>query len=259
MEHSKARLTTVLLVVILAVSAIALGSAVSSLGNGFAVKAGGTGILLPNTGYLLVWITNGEFYGGIRRLSVVNITVRPMNSFGLAALTFHTNSSGSLMLPENPGEYSVKVTDISFSLMTILHVLPKEVTELDVTVSTEPHRVTFYEVVDQDSSGWLTPWSTMTAETDSTLQDASKSVPLFLDVQRKPSILQRNITINGQELIQFIFYPPEEVQVTALGLDTRTSGVWLTLRPKGFLNLSGDLDFWLVTYKPQYKVSTYAV
>ncbi len=251
-----------MLVVILAVSAFALGSAVSSLGNGFALTAGGTGIPLPNTGYLLVSVggdSQGGFFGGILRLSGVNITVRPTNSIGLAALTFHTNSSGSLTLPENPGDYSVTVTDIRFSLSTILHVLPKEITELDVTVSRDPRRVTFFEVVDEDSSGWLTPWSTMTAETDSTLQDANKSVPLFLDLQRNPLILQRNITINGQEIIQIIHSPTEEVQVTALGFDTRSSGAWLTLRPKGFLNLSGDLDFSVVTYKPLYKVSTYAV
>src|SRR5207245_2013947 len=128
------------------------------------------------TGGRIVVKTQGSFgcfaggFSGVLPLSGVNISIRGATSPALAALTFHTNSSGTFELPLDPGQYSVAINDQRFHLSTAVNILSGEVTELDVLATRQLHPITFYAAVDRDSSGWLTTWETMTAVTDSGIQ-----------------------------------------------------------------------------------------
>ena len=279
-------MSTVLLVAILSVSAFVLGTAAASLDGGIfpatgsgpptviqrilvvfhrtVTAAGGeangtvTGGGSRANGTIMVRLTEDGGEGTLVPLSGVNVSIRGGTSALLAALTFHTNLGGVLEFPLHTGEYLVAVSDPRFGISTRVEIFSGKITEVDVTVARETHRVSFYEVVDQDSLGWLSPWSTMTAKIDSTFPDTNGTAPLFLDVDPIPNFLHLNVLVKGQfaTLVQFI--PAQEIQVTPLGIDRRDSGVWLTLQPKGFVNLTGNPDFWIVRYRPEYRVSTYA-
>src|SRR5437870_4287714 len=196
LKTSTARLTSAGLLLILAVSSFLLSGAVSSLNSPVAIGPGGRLIDLGGnytvvgTGGRIVVKTQANFGGfaggfaGVLPLSGVNISIRGATSPALAALTFHTNSSGTFELPLDPGQYSVAINDQRFHLSTAANILPGEVTEVDVLATRQLHPITFYAAVDRDSSGWLTTWETITAATDSGIQPVNESRALFLEVLR---------------------------------------------------------------------------
>src|SRR3989441_3972593 len=121
-----ARFTSAALLLILAVSSFLLSSAVGSLSTPVAIGPGtrlidiGGNYTEGGTGGRIVVRVLASFGGfpGDTPLSRVNVSIRGATSPALAALTFHTNSSGSLELTIDPGEYSVAVNDQRFHLST---------------------------------------------------------------------------------------------------------------------------------------------
>ena len=206
-------------------------------------------------------------FSGFLPLSGVNVSIRGATSPALAALTFHTNSSGTFELPLDPGQYSVAINDQRFHLSTAVNILPGEVTEVDVLATRQLHPITFYAAVDRDSSGWLTTWETMTAVTDSGIQPVNKSTTLFLEVLRPPYSFPNSVTVTlanstvivkGQPVVFTYLFLPQETRLSLLGLDQRGSVVWLTLRPMESIKISDGMDLGVALYKPSYGAFTYA-
>src|SRR3989449_2025249 len=255
LKASTPRLTSVGLLLILVVSSFLLSGAVSSLRSPVAIgpgrrlvdlggnytEVGGRGKIVVKTLVSsplesLPWQTSPlqSFPLEDVPLSGVNISIRGATSLALAALTFHTNRSGTFELAMDPGKYSVAIDDQRFHLSTTVNILPREVTELDVLATRQLHPITFYEAVDRDSSGWLTPWETMTAVTDSGIQHVNKSTALFLEVLRPPypyTFPNLTVTAKGQPFRVAIILLPQETRLSLLSLDQRGPVVWLTLRP----------------------------
>jgi len=273
LRTSTTRLTSVGLLLILVVSSFLLSGAVSSLSSpvpigpgrrfidfgGNYTEVGGEGRLIVKT-----WASFGGFPGGFLGefpLSGVNISIRGATSLALAALTFRTNSSGTFELPMDPGEYSVAINDQRFHLSTAVNILPGEVTEVDVLATRQLHPITFYEAVDRDSSGWLTPWETMSAVTDSGIQPVNKSTALFLEVLRPPypyTFPNLTVTAKGQPFRVAIILLPQETRLSLLSLDQRGPVVWLTLRPVESIKISEGMGLGIAFYKPSYGVFTHA-
>jgi len=273
LRTSTTRLTSVGLLLILVVSSFLLSGAVSSLSSpvpigpgrrfidlgGNYTEVGGEGRLIVKT-----WASFGGFPGGFlgeSPLSGVNISIRGATSLALAALTFRTNSSGTFELPIDPGEYSVAINDQRFHLSTAVNILPGEVTEVDVLATRQLHPITFYEAVDRDSSGWLTPWETMSAVTDSGIQPVNKSTALFLEVLRPPypyTFPNLTVTAKGQPFRVAIILLPQETRLSLLSLDQRGPVVWLTLRPVESIKISEGMGLGIAFYKPSYGVFTHA-
>jgi len=211
-------------------------------------------------------------FAGVLPLSGVNISIRGATSPALAALTFHTNSSGTFELPLDPGQYSVVINDQRFHLSTAANILPGEVTEVDVLATRQLHPITFYAAVDRDSSGWLTTWETITAVTDSGIQPVNKSTALFLEVLRPPYSFPNSVTVTlsnltlanstvivkGQPVVFTYLFLPQETRISLLSLDQRGSSVWLTLRPMESIKISDGMGLGVALYKPSYGVFTYA-
>ncbi len=277
--RTSARLTSAGLLLILAVSSFLLSGAVSSLNSPVAIGPGGRFIDLGGNytevgarGRIVVK-TQGGFGGfaggfpGDLPLSGVNISIRGATSLALAALTFHTNSSGTFELPLDPGQYSVAISDQRFHLSTAVNILPGEVTEVDVLATRHLHPITFYAAVDRDSSGWLTTWETMTAVTDSGIQPVNKSTALFLEVLRPPYSFPNSVTVTlpnstvivkGQPVVFTYMFLPHETRLSLLSLDQRGSVVWLTLRPMESIKISDGMSLGVALYKPSFGVFTYA-
>jgi len=277
--RTSARLTSAGLLLILVVSSFLLSGAVSSLNSPVAIGPGrrfidlGGNYTEVGTGGRIVVKTQGSFGGfaggfsGVLPLSGVNISIRGATSPALAALTFHTNSSGTFELPLDPGQYSVAINDQRFHLSTAVNILPGEVTEVDVLATRQLHPITFYAAVDRDSSGWLTTWETMTAVTDSGIQPVNKSTALYLEVLRPPYSFPNSVTVTlanstvivkGQPVVFTYLFLPQETRLSLLGLDQRGSVVWLTLRPMESVKISDGMGLGVALYKPSYGVFTYA-
>ena len=278
MKTSTTRLTGAGLFLIL-VSSFLLSGAVSSLNSPVAIGPGGRLIDLGGnytvvgTGGRIVVKTQANFGGfaggfaGVLPLSGVNISIRGATSPALAALTFHTNSSGTFELPLDPGQYSVAINDQRFHLSTAVNILSGEVTEVDVLATRQLHPITFYAAVDRDSSGWLTTWETMTAVTDSGIQPVNKSTALYLEVLRPPYSFPNSVTVTlanstvivkGQPVVFTYLFLPQETRLSLLSLDQRGSSVWLTLRPMESIKISDGMGLGVALYKPSYGVFTYA-
>ena len=279
MKTSTTRLTGAGLLLILVVSSFLLSGAVSSLNSPVAIGPGrrfidlGGNYTEVGTGGRIVVKTQGSFGGfaggfsGVLPLSGVNISIRGATSPALAALTFHTNSSGTFELPLDPGQYSVAINDQRFHLSTAVNILPGEVTEVDVLATRQLHPITFYAAVDRDSSGWLTTWETMTAVTDSGIQPVNKSTALYLEVLRPPYSFPNSVTVTlanstvivkGQPVVFTYLFLPQETRLSLLGLDQRGSVVWLTLRPMESIKISDGMGLGVALYKPSYGAFTYA-
>jgi len=279
LKTSTARLTSAGLLLILAVSSFLLSGAVSSLNSPVAIGPGrrfidlGGNYTEVGSGGRIVVKTQGSFGGfaggfsGVLPLSGVNISIRGATSPALAALTFHTNSSGTFELPLDPGQYSVAINDQRFHLSTAVNILSGEVTEVDVLATRQLHPITFYAAVDRDSSGWLTTWETMTAVTDSGIQPVNKSTALYLEVLRPPYSFPNSVTVTlanstvivkGQPVVFTYLFLPQETRLSLLGLDQRGSVVWLTLRPMESVKISDGMGLGVALYKPSYGVFTYA-
>ena len=279
MKTSTTRLTGAGLLLILVVSSFLLSGAVSSLNSPVAIGPGrrfidlGGNYTEVGTGGRIVVKTQGSFGGfaggfsGVLPLSGVNISIRGATSPALAALTFHTNSSGTFELPLDPGQYSVAINDQRFHLSTAVNILSGEVTEVDVLATRQLHPITFYAAVDRDSSGWLTTWETMTAVTDSGIQPVNKSTALYLEVLRPPYSFPNSVTVTlanstvivkGQPVVFTYLFLPQETRLSLLGLDQRGSVVWLTLRPMESVKISDGMGLGVALYKPSYGVFTYA-
>jgi len=277
--RTSARLTSAGLLLILVVSSFLLSGAVSSLNSPVAIGPGrrfidlGGNYTEVGTGGRIVVKTQGSFGGfaggfsGVLPLSGVNISIRGATSPALAALTFHTNSSGTFELPLDPGQYSVAINDQRFHLSTAVNILSGEVTEVDVLATRQLHPITFYAAVDRDSSGWLTTWETMTAVTDSGIQPVNKSTALYLEVLRPPYSFPNSVTVTlanwtvivkGQPVVFTYLFLPQETRLSLLGLDQRGSVVWLTLRPMESVKISDGMGLGVALYKPSYGVFTYA-
>ena len=277
--RTSARLTGAGLLLILVVSSFLLSGAVSSLNSPVAIGPGGRLIDLGGnytvvgTGGRIVVKTQANFGGfaggfaGVLPLSGVNISIRGATSPALAALTFHTNSSGTFELPLDPGQYSVAINDQRFHLSTAVNILSGEVTEVDVLATRQLHPITFYAVVDRASSGWLTTWEMITAVTDSGIQPVNKSTALFLEVLRPPYSFPNSVTVTlpnssvivkGQPVVFTYLFLPQETRLSLLGLDQRGSVVWLTLRPMESIKISDGMGLGVALYKPSYRVFTYA-
>lgn len=273
-----ARFTSAALLLILAVSSFLLSSAVGSLSTPVAIGPGtrlidiGGNYTDVGTGGRIVVRVLASFGGfpGDTPLSRVNVSIRGSTAPALAALTFHTNSSGTLELTIDPGEYSVAVNDQRFHLSTAVNILPREVTELDVLATRQLHPITFYEAVDRDSSGWLTTWETMTAVTDSGIQPVNKSSPLFLEVlpsrYASPNsgtftlaLPNSTVIVGGQQVRVTFILIPQETRLSLISLDQRGSVVWLALRPIESVKISDGMGLAVALYKPSYGVFTYAV
>ncbi|TLY00130.1 MAG: hypothetical protein E6K90_04610 [Thaumarchaeota archaeon] len=279
LKTSTARLTSAGLLLILAVSSFLLSGAVSSLNSPVAIGPGrrfidlGGNYTEVGSGGRIVVKTQGSFGGfaggfsGVLPLSGVNISIRGATSPALAALTFHTNSSGTFELPLDPGQYSVAINDQRFHLSTAVNILPGEVTEVDVLATRQLHPITFYAVVDRDSSGWLTTWEMITAVTDSGIQPVNKSTALFLEVLRPPYSFPNSVTVTlpnssvivkVQPVVFTYLFLPQETRLSLLGLDQRGSVVWLTLRPMESIKISDGMGLGVALYKPSYGAFTYA-
>ena len=279
MKTSTTRLTSAGLLLILVVSSFLLSGAVSSLNTPVAIGPGrrfidlGGNYTEVGAGGRIVVKTQGSFGGfaggfsGVLPLSRVNVSIRGATSPALAALTFHTNSSGTFELPLDPGQYSVAINDQRFHLSTAANILPGEVTEVDVLATRQLHPITFYAAVDRDSSGWLTTWETMTAVTDSGIQPVNKSTTLFLEVLRPPYSFPNSVTVTlanstvivkGQPVVFTYLFLPQETRLSLLSLDQRGSVVWLTLRPMESIKISDGMSLGVALYKPSYGVFTYA-
>ena len=279
MKTSTTRLTSAGLLLILVVSSFLLSGAVSSLNTPVAIGPGrrfidlGGNYTEVGAGGRIVVKTQGSFGGfaggfsGVLPLSRVNVSIRGATSPALAALTFHTNSSGTFELPLDPGQYSVAINDQRFHLSTAVNILPGEVTEVDVLATRQLHPITFYAAVDRDSSGWLTTWETMTAVTDSGIQPVNKSTALYLEVLRPPYSFPNSVTVTlanstvivkGQPVVFTYLFLPQETRLSLLGLDQRGSVVWLTLRPMESVKISDGMGLGVALYKPSYGVFTYA-
>ena len=279
LKTSTARLTSAGLLLILAVSSFLLSGAVSSLNSPVAIGPGrrfidlGGNYTEVGSGGRIVVKTQGSFGGfaggfsGVLPLSGVNISIRGATSPALAALTFHTNSSGTFELPLDPGQYSVAINDQRFHLSTAVNILPGEVTEVDVLATRELHPITFYAAVDRDSSGWLTTWEMITAVTDSGIQPVNKSTALFLEVLRPPYSFPNSVTVTlpnssvivkVQPVVFTYLFLPQETRLSLLGLDQRGSVVWLTLRPMESIKISDGMGLGVALYKPSYGAFTYA-
>ena len=277
--RTSARLTSAGLLLILAVSSFLLSGAVSSLNSPVAIGPGrrfidlGGNYTEVGAGGRIVVKTQGSFGGfaggfsGVLPLSRVNVSIRGATSPALAALTFHTNSSGTFELPLDPGQYSVAINDQRFHLSTAVNILPGEVTEVDVLATRQLHPITFYAAVDRDSSGWLTTWETITAATDSGIQPVNKSTALFLEVLRLPYSFPNSVTVTlanstvivkGQPVVFTYLFLPQETRLSLLSLDQRGSVVWLTLRPMESIKISDGMSLGVALYKPSYGVFTYA-
>jgi len=277
--RTSARLTSAGLLLILAVSSFLLSGAVSSLNSPVAIGPGrrfidlGGNYTEVGSGGRIVVKTQGNFGGfaggfaGVLPLSGVNVSIRGATSPALAALTFHTNSSGAFELPLDPGQYSIAINDQRFHLSTAVNILPGEVTEVDVLATRQLHPITFYAAVDRDSSGWLTTWETITAATDSGIQPVNKSTALFLEVLRPPYSFPNSVTVTlpnstvigkGQPVVFTYLFLPQETRLSLLGLDQRGSVVWLTLRPMESIKISDGMSLGVALYKPSYGVFTYA-
>ncbi len=279
MKTSTTRLTSAGLLLILVVSSFLLSGAVSSLNTPVAIGPGrrfidlGGNYTEVGAGGRIVVKTQGSFGGfaggfsGVLPLSRVNVSIRGATSPALAALTFHTNSSGTFELPLDPGQYSVAINDQRFHLSTAVNILPGEVTEVDVLATRQLHPITFYAAVDRDSSGWLTTWETITAATDSGIQPVNKSTALFLEVLRPPYSFPNSVTVTlanstvivkGQPVVFTYLFLPQETRLSLLSLDQRGSVVWLTLRPMESIKISDGMSLGVALYKPSYGVFTYA-
>ena len=294
LKASTTRLTSVGLLLILVVSSFLLSGAVSSLRSPVAIgpgrrlvdlggnytEVGGGGKIVVKTLVSsplesLPWQTSPlrSFPLEDVPLSGVNISIRGATSLALAALTFRTNSSGTFELAMDPGKYSVAIDDQRFHLSTAVNILPREVTELDVLATRMLHPITFYEAVDRDSSGWLTPWETMTAATDSGIQYVNKSTALYLEALRPPYLYPNSLTVtlpnsslaNSTVVVKgvpvrvtFFLGQPQETRLSLLSLDQRGSVVWLTLRPMESVKITDGMGLGIAFYKPSYGVSTYA-
>jgi len=283
--RTSARLTGAGLLLILVVSSFLLSGAVSSLNSPVAIGPGrrfidlGGNYTEVGSGGRIVVKTQGSFGGfaggfsGVLPLSGVNISIRGATSPALAALTFHTNSSGTFELPLDPGQYSVAINDQRFHLSTAVNILPGEVTEVDVLATRQLHPITFYAAVDRDSSGWLTPWETMTAATDSGIQYVNKSTALYLEALRPPYLYPNSLTVtlpnstlaNSTVVVKgvpvrvtFFLGQPQETRLSLLSLDQRGSVVWLTLRPMESVKITDGMGLGIAFYKPSYEVFTYA-
>ena len=277
--RTSARLTSAGLLLILAVSSFLLSGAVSSLNSPVAIGPRGRFIDLGGNytevgaGGRIVVRTQANFGGfaggfsGFLPLSGVNVSIRGATSPALAALTFHTNSSGTFELPLDPGQYSVAINDQRFHLSTAVNILPGEVTEVDVLATRQLHPITFYAAVDRDSSGWLTTWETITAVTDSGIQPVNKSTALYLEVLRPPYSFPNSVTVTlanstvivkGQPVVFTYLFLPQETRLSLLSLDQRGSVVWLTLRPMESVKISDGMSLGVALYKPSYGVFTYA-
>jgi len=277
--RTSARLTSAGLLLILAASSFLLSGAVSSLNSPVAIGPGGRFIDLGGnytevgSGGRIVVRTQGSFGGfaggfsGFLPLSGVNVSIRGATPPALAALTFHTNSSGTFELPLDPGQYSVAINDQRFHLSTAVNILPGEVTEVDVLATRQLHPITFYAAVDRDSSGWLTTWETMTAVTDSGIQPVNKSTALFLEVLRPPysfpnsntlTLANSTVIVKGQPVVFTYVFLPQETRLSLLSLDQRGSVVWLTFRPMESIKISDGMGLGVAFYKPSYGVFTYA-
>ena len=261
-----------------------MSGAVSSLNTPVAIGPGrrfidlGGNYTEVGAGGRIVVKTQGSFGGfaggfsGVLPLSRVNVSIRGATSPALAALTFHTNSSGTFELPLDPGQYSVAINDQRFHLSTAVNILPGEVTEVDVLATRQLHPITFYAAVDRDSSGWLTTWETMTAVTDSGIQPVNKSTTLFLEVLRPPYSFPNSVTVTlanstlanstvivkGQPVVFTYLFLPQETRLSLLSLDQRGSVVWLTLRPMESIKISDGMSLGVALYKPSYGAFTYA-
>jgi len=278
-KTSTTRLTSAGLLLILVVSSFLLSGAVSSLNTPVAIGPGrrfidlGGNYTEVGAGGRIVVKTQGSFGGfaggfsGVLPLSRVNVSIRGATSPALAALTFHTNSSGTFELPLDPGQYSVAINDQRFHLSTAVNILPGEVTEVDVLATRQLHPITFYAAVDRDSSGWLTTWETITAATDSGIQPVNKSTALFLEVLRPPYSFPNSVTVTlanstvivkGQPVVFTYLFLPQETRLSLLSLDQRGSVVWLTLRPMESIKISDGMSLGVALYKPSYGVFTYA-
>ena len=280
LKTSRTRLISVGLLLILVVSSFLLSGAVSSLsspveigtGRRF-IDLGGNYTVVGSRGRIVVKTQGGfggfagGFVGGDLPLSGVNISIRGASSLALAALTFHTNSSGTFELPLDPGQYTVAINDQRFHLSTAVDILPGEVTEVDVLATRQLHPITFYAAVDRDSSGWLTMWETITAVTDSGIQPVNKSTALFLEVLRPPYSFPNSVTVSlpnstvivkGQPVLFTYLFLPQETRLSLLSLDQRGSVVWLTLRPMESIKISDGMGLAVALYKPSYGVFTYA-
>ncbi|TLY15047.1 MAG: hypothetical protein E6K86_07040 [Thaumarchaeota archaeon] len=279
MKTSTTRLTSAGLLLILVVSSFLLSGAVSSLNTPVAIGPGrrfidlGGNYTEVGAGGRIVVKTQGSFGGfaggfsGVLPLSRVNVSIRGATSPALAALTFHTNSSGTFELPLDPGQYSVAINDQRFHLSTAVNILPGEVTEVDVLATRQLHPITFYAAVDRDSSGWLTTWETITAATDSGIQPVNKSTALFLEVLRPPysfpnsvavTLANSTVIVKGQPVVFTYLFLPQETRLSLLSLDQRGSVVWLTLRPMESIKISDGMSLGVALYKPSYGVFTYA-
>ena len=279
MKTSTTRLTSAGLLLILVVSSFLLSGAVSSLNTPVAIGPGrrfidlGGNYTEVGAGGRIVVRTQANFGGfaggfsGFLPLSGVNVSIRGATSPALAALTFHTNSSGTFELPLDPGQYSVAINDQRFHLSTAVNILPGEVTEVDVLATRQLHPITFYAAVDRDSSGWLTTWETITAATDSGIQPVNKSTALFLEVLRLPYSFPNSVTVTlanstvivkGQPVVFTYLFLPQETRLSLLSLDQRGSVVWLTLRPMESIKISDGMSLGVALYKPSYGVFTYA-
>ena len=277
--RTSARLTSAGLLLILVVSSFLLSGAVSSLNSPVAIGPGrrfidlGGNYTEVGSGGRIVVKTQGSFGGfaggfsGVLPLSGVNISIRGATSPALAALTFHTNSSGTFELPLDPGQYSVAINDQRFHLSTAVNILSGEVTEVDVLATRELHPITFYAAVDRDSSGWLTTWEMITAVTDSGIQPVNKSTALYLEVLRPPYSFPNSVTVTlanstvivkGQPVVFTYLFLPQETRLSLLGLDQRGSVVWLTLRPMESIKISDGMGLGVALYKPSYGAFTYA-
>ncbi|TMP98587.1 MAG: hypothetical protein E6K99_07350 [Thaumarchaeota archaeon] len=279
MKTSTTRLTSAGLLLILVVSSFLLSGAVSSLNTPVAIGPGrrfidlGGNYTEVGAGGRIVVRTQANFGGfaggfsGFLPLSGVNVSIRGATSPALAALTFHTNSSGTFELPLDPGQYSVAINDQRFHLSTAVNILSGEVTEVDVLATRQLHPITFYAAVDRDSSGWLTTWETMTAVTDSGIQPVNKSTTLFLEVLRPPYSFPNSVTVTlanstvivkGQPVVFTYLFLPQETRLSLLSLDQRGSVVWLTFQPMESIKISDGMSLGVALYKPSYGVFTYA-
>src|SRR3989475_12097485 len=277
--RTSARLTSAGLLLILVVSSFLLSGAVSSLNSPVAIGPGrgfidrGGNYTEVGSGGRIVVKTQGSLGGfaggfsGVLPLSGVNISIRGATSPALAALTFHTNSSGTFELPLDPGQYSVAINDQRFHLSTAVNILSGEVTEVDVLATRQLHPITFYAAVDQDSSGWLTTWETMTAVTDSGIQPVNKSTALYLQALLPPYSFPNAVTVTlahstvivkaAPVAFTYVFLP-QETRLSLLSLDQRGSVVWLTLRPMESIKISDGMSLGVALYKPSYGGFTYA-
>ena len=293
MKTAATRLTSVGLLLILVVSSFLLSGAVSSLNSPVAIgpgrrliDLGGNYTEVGSGGRIVVKTLESSPFESFPSqifpfrgfpfadvpLSGVNISIRGASSMALAALTFRTNSNGTFELPMDPGTYSVAINDKRFQLSTAVNILPGEVTELDVLATRQQHPITFYEAVDRDSSGWLTPWDTITAVTDSGIQLVNKSTALFLEALRSPypfpnsltatlsnsTLSNSTIIVKRSPVLVAFVSSSQETRVSLLSLDQRGSVVWLTFRPMESVKISDGMELGIAFYKPSYRVFTYA-